>query len=264
MSGLTGMMLTPFGSFDPIWGLVFVSAVTGVLLLLVFGRVSNQAAIRAVKRSIYAALLESVLFRHDIRLCLGAQSRLVKHSFQYFLTAVPPVLVLAVPCILVMAQLNLRYDARGFAAGEKGLVKLELDDPRALYDVSLSAPTGVEVSKPLRIPATKEVIWRISAAEGAPESAALAVSVAGKRLEVPLVLGVSSAAETAAVYRDWWWSVLYPAELDLGSLPVKGLSIGYPKLDYPVFDVHMHWLVIFLIVSLLSGLVASRVFKVEI
>lgn len=260
MGLITGLILAPFRALAPIWGLVFLSAVTGVALLLVFGKVSNQAAIRRVKREIYAALLESVLFRHDLRLCLGAQAKLLRCSIVYFLAALPPVFILAVPCVLVMAQLNARYDARSFSPGEDGLITVALSDPKEIYDLKLAAAPEVDVSKPLRIPSTGEVIWKIKAKDGPAE---LDLELKGKSLKLPLRSGPSQELD-AFYYRTWWLALFYPARLDIGSFPIDGITIGYPKVSYSIMRMQMHWLVVFLIISLLAGILASRVFKVEI
>lgn len=260
MSLLTGAILAPFAALPPIWGLVFLSALAGVALLLIFGKVSNQQAIKRIKREIYAALLESVLFRHDLRLCLGAQKRLFIGSAKYFMSAVPPVLILAAPCILIMAQINARYDARAFAPGEYGLVKIALADTKAIYDIRLAADPNVEVSKPLRVPSTGEVVWKIRALE--ESEGQLGLELGSASLKLPLRAG--SGAIEAGAYRSWWMALLYPGKLDLGSFPIEHVSIGYPKVNHSLLGLQLHWLVIFLIVSLGAGLAASRVFKVEI
>ena len=62
---LFGLLFRPFQSFDPIWALIFISLVAGVLMLWLFGKVSNQETIRAVRDRIRGNLLGVRLFGDD-------------------------------------------------------------------------------------------------------------------------------------------------------------------------------------------------------
>jgi len=45
---------------------------------------------------------------------------------------------------------------------------------------------------------------------------------------------------------------------------VTELKIGYPPVRYQLLGIRMHWLVVFAVLSILSGLIASKIFRVEI
>ena len=66
-------------------------------------------------------------------------------------------------------------------------------------------------------------------------------------------------------YKDWWWRVLYPDTKMKGFADyLNSLTIAYPEEDLNLGGLKMHWIAIFAIVSILSGIVASRMFKIEI
>ena len=94
MHGLS--FLPPFGA------LAVVSAVAGAILVLLWGKVSNQEAIRRIKKRMHGAVLEAIVFRHDTGVSLHAQVKLFLLSCRYFLAAVPPLLILGIPCVLFM------------------------------------------------------------------------------------------------------------------------------------------------------------------
>ena len=51
------ILFYPFAGLHPVWGLIFISVITGVLMLLIFKVTSNQAGIRKTKSHIQAYLL---------------------------------------------------------------------------------------------------------------------------------------------------------------------------------------------------------------
>ncbi len=145
--------LWPFQGLSRLWGLLAVSLISGVILLLIYGRISNQDGIRRIKKKIGASLLEAVLYRHDLRTSLKAQGRMFVYGFVYFAYAVPPILILMVPCVLILAQLNLRYNSAGLPPGTPAILRVKVDNPNYLDSIALQAGGDAEVTPRLRIPA---------------------------------------------------------------------------------------------------------------
>ncbi len=53
-----GILFFPFQFIDPLWPLLFISVLTGILMLLAFRYTSNQKEIRKEKDKIKAHLME--------------------------------------------------------------------------------------------------------------------------------------------------------------------------------------------------------------
>ncbi len=260
-------LLVPFSAFSPGWGLTVVSLISGVVLLLIYGKISNQKAIKNAKRNIYGCLLESLLFRHDLKLALSSQAKMFGHGLVYFLLAVPPILILMVPCVLILAQLNLRYDVRGLNVGEQAVLSLKLDKKSVLYGVSLQVPDGLRATPALRVEESGEVFWRVDALKLGTHEVALNVEPLNTVIKKEVVVGSDAGIKLQThTYRDWWFNLLYPGSSMLSklALPISALTLTYPARSYMFLGMHFHWLVAFLILSILSGIVASRFFKVEI
>ena len=261
------LLLWPFSSLAPIWGLLFISALSGVVLLYLYGLVSSQEKIRAVKREIGANLLESVLYRHDLALTLTAQRRLLGGALKYFLYAVPALVVLLVPCLLLLAQLNLRFGSSALQAGNAAILRLKLTDQAQLEKVSLLPSAQMEISEPLRVAGQSEIMWRIKPA--APGTHLIKINFEALNQDLNDTLyswGAEYPRVFTGFYRDWLERLLYPAKplAAFSAFPVQELSLQYPVQHYSIFGFRMHWLLVFFLVSLLSGLVASRVMGVEI
>ena len=124
--------LAPLGALPGWLSATLVSAVTGVLLLLVFKYTSNQRAIKRVRSDIQANLLTLKLFKDSAVVALKAQGRLLVGAGQLLVLAILPMLVMLVPATLLLGQLALWYQAKPLRVGEDAIVTLKLNDAEAL------------------------------------------------------------------------------------------------------------------------------------
>ncbi len=257
------LILSPFARLDPLWGLTVISALLGVLLVLAYGKLSRQSSIRKVKSDIYRSVLESVLYRHDLRLALGAQGKMLVDATRYLGLAVPPLLILGIPCVLVLAQLNLWYGVRPLEVGETSIVKVELRNVSDVNSVAFSAPRGVDVTPPVRIPSSGELFWRLIPTQTG--SGDLSVKVGAQEYKMPIVSGDFSGPLLNASYASFWDRVIVPNGPIQGPADlVQAITVQYPEPTYVVAGVTTSWLVIFFVVSLASGLVGCKVFGVAV
>lgn len=262
---LFDFLLVPFQSAAPIWGLVFISAVSGIILVKIYGSISNQRLIKRIKTRISAGILESVLFRHDLVVTLRAQGGMLKNGALYFLAAIPPLLVLIVPCLFILAQLNLRYNNAPIEPGSSAVIKVALSDPSKTSAVEVSPSSEITLSPPVRVPADGEV-WLKASAPNNPGEFTLSLKGPSTELTIPLYVGsnpthkISSLVGSSTVMQ-----LMYPSAS--GRYPsgdFKSIEVRYPTPSTKLFGLSLHWILVFFIVSLISGLVAAKIFKIEI
>jgi hypothetical protein len=261
------LALAPLAGLGAVWGLLAVSIVAGVILVVIYGYISNQSALKRVKKRITAGVYESVLFRHDLRTSLRAQLGMLVGGFRYFALAVPPLIVLLIPSLIILAQLNLRYGARALQPGERAIVRVDLAHEDALFTTELSSPTaGVTVTPPLRDLDTQSVSWRIDAAAADGRTPSLALAVNGVQAVEDLFIGAQPTVLPTARYASPWLQLLYPGAGIPESLrtQVRGISITYPEQELSVAGIKVHWLLFFALISISSGLVASKVIGIEV
>ena len=239
-------------------------AVFGILLVPIYGRVSPQKRIATAKKRIFAALFESVLFRRNSALSLKAQGRMFLNGAIYFLLAIPPILILAIPCILVLGQCNLFYGLAGLSAATPTVIVARFADSSDLRGAQLSADTAIEISAPVRDPQGHEVAWRVTAPVNQQSTNSLiSLQLGEKSLSLPLTIGESRQK----VYPLYSNSLLDNLVSPSGSkLPewLTAVEIHYPtsNMDYGLFSTN--WVVLFLVISIFSGYIASKVFGVEV
>ena len=261
LSLLVDLLLRPFMGLSPFLGLFAVSVLAGVLLLYLYGKVSAQSSIRALKREIFANLQEVVLFRHDISVMLRAQGRLFRCSALYFAYAFPALIVLMIPCLLLLAQLNLHFGVRSLRPGETALLRIKLSSPTLLHGVSLEVSPDIDASPAVRSPSDGEVAWRLRPLQ--PETAWYKLKIGKNEVRRDLVAG---GRVEPLVSGSWLDRLMYPSSgwKELSALAVEELSLAYPPAEVSFLGFDFNWIVVFFVVSLLAGLLASKFLKVEI
>lgn len=251
---------------DPLssWGLLLVSVVSGVVFLLIYGAISFQQALKRTKRKIYAAVLEAVLFRHDLRTSLSAQGRLFQYGTVYFALAIPPIIVLLIPCLVILAQLELRYGARPLRVGESSVVVLQVSRPELVDKAQLIADPNLAVTPPVRVREKKEIVWRVDALGPGLHQVKVALADGSAAIAEEIPVATHPGRIETGIYNEWWMRMLYPSREKLPAGVIERLSLSYDAPELNFFGWRTHWLVIFALVSIVTGLLASRVFKIEV
>jgi hypothetical protein len=264
---LFGLFYGALKWLGPFWSLVGLSILGGILLVWIFGKVSNQDAIKRARNRLSAELIALRLFKDDLRVFFGVQGQVLVWTVKYLRHSLMPMLILMVPAMIILIQLNLHYGLRPVDIGESALVKVKLRDPAALTsgEVTLQAPSNLKVeTQGVRISELKEISWRVRGV--APGRFDLVVNdgktsvtkkaAVGGRLE-----GVSSLRTGA----HWLTNLLYPDEAPiLKSSAIESIEILYPKLGLSFLGWHMNWMILFLVLSLVFGYMFKGVLGVQI
>lgn len=268
VGGIFNILLFPFRELSPWFGMIFVSLITAFLMLWVFKLTSNQAGIRKAKNAIKAHLLELRLFKDNMRISLKAQGRIVRANMSYIACNSKPMLVMILPLLLILAQLNLWFGAMPLKPGDEALVKAKVargTDPLAL-DIAIEPSPGLTVETPsVRIPDEGEISWRIRAARPGPAS--LTFRLAGRTIVKPVAVGGApmSRVSTHSVGRSVLKELLYPGERPLpGDTPLVSIEVLYPSGGLPLFGLSVNWLVAYFVLSIIFGFAFKGIFKVEI
>jgi hypothetical protein len=264
MTSFFDLIFRPFLGLPPAWGLIAVSLVTGVILLWIFGKVSNQSAIRIIRDRIRGNLIGVRLFQNDIGVVLRLQGKILWDTLVYMRYSIVPMFILLIPVLVIMTQLNLRFAARPLQAGETALVKVQFREDAALAEgARLEAPDGIAVeSDAVHVPDKAEVVWRIRAVS--PGRHDLKVTTPAGSLDKAVVVG-------------WGWSkvptlrsasridqLLYPGEAPIpdGST-FRSARVSHPPLSITFFGMPLNWIVGFFVFSLVSGFAFKRALGVE-
>jgi hypothetical protein len=260
-------LLRPLAHLPPLAGLALVSLPTAVAMLLVFRATSNQARLAAVKRSIHAVFFEIRLFSDDVPAIFRAEAEMLRHTWTYLRLSLVPMLWMIVPLTIVVVHLDSFFAHRGLTSGTHALVTAAVRQGTqagsAPLRATLDAPPSIRIDTPaVSFPQSNEVLWRITPTTSG--SYMLRVRVGGraydKTLEVSDDVVRRSPARNAA---GFWEQLLNPSEPPLlESDTVTSIAIDYPSRDIRVLGWDVHWLVAYLLLSMLFAFVLRRPFGV--
>ena len=266
LTGLFDLLVWPFKAMAPIWPILFISLVSGILMLWIFGKVSNQAAIKRTRDLIRGNLIGVRLFQNDVRVLLRLQGRILLDTLRYMKLSLIPMVVMLGPVLLIMIQLNLRYALRPVAPGETIVCKVQVRDAADLAKgVAIETPPGGGRGYPAGAdPFGAEVAWRLRIEE--PGRYTVRVRVGDSEVEKELVAGsgwasVSPLRTGAGPFEP----LLYPGEAPLpASIGIESVALNYPELEVNVFGFTIHWLVLFFILSIVFGFAFKGLLGVEV
>ena len=265
LTKLFDFLLWPFRGFDPLWALVVISLLTGLLMLWIFGRVSNQEVIRRVRERIRGNLLGIRLYRHDVRVLLKLQGNILGDTLRYMKQSVLPMLVVIVPVILILVQLNLHFAQRPLEPGDASVVTVKVRKSSDLEKtIVLHTPSVVNVETPgLRVPAASEIAWRIRSDQ--PGCYSLKVMADTDEVAKELCVGEKWRTVSSLRTAHLGQALFYPGEPPItSSTVVDSVEIKYRPMNLFLFGWRVHWLFVFFVFSILSAFGFRRVLGVEI
>ena len=264
LTWIVGLLLAPFAS-APLVGLLVGSTIAGVAMTYVFGKTSNQKALRLATDRSRAQLLAIKLFKDDLNVSLLCQIDLLKATGLRLWHSLPPILVMGLPLVILLTQLAARYEYRPLRTGEQAVVELQLspDSWTRYQNVKLQAPPGIVIeTDSLRDPGNHQLTWRIRPETDQPATLRwkLGDETIEKRLAVSdgaQPLQIVACRRPGATLGD---RLLHPAEPGFhAQSAVLGVTVGYAPRQTPIFGFDAPWWITYLVVSMLaSWLVRGR------
>ncbi len=230
------VLLAPIGHARPWFDLLVWPILAGVVALLVYKKISNQAGIARAKNGIAVHLLEVVLFKDDLRVVLPATAKALGKNALYLGYNIVPMLVMFAPMTVILVQLVSNYAYAPLPVGETALLVVKLDAEAASVaprDVTLELPDGLSLdAPPVRTP-DGEIVWRLHL--DAPGDHVLTLTAGGTTEEK--IVAVGGAPRKVPVLRTKSWeALLYPAE----AVPAAGSPIERIAIDR--LDRDLGWL----------------------
>lgn len=264
LEALFSVLLWPLSGLNPIYALVIVAAFFGILMLSVFGGISSQGEIIGIKNRIRGNLIGVRLFKHDLGIVFKLQGLIFKDTVRYLALTGLPLLLLTVPTILILGELNLYFGSTPLPVDMITIVTLKVEDrSESLPQISMEASKGIVVeSPPLQAPSRGEISWRIRAIQSGQET--LTFRIGDRELYKEVQTGkewvATSPYRTASVFR-WLAS---PGEALLDDDEVVLIEIRHSNLKLSLWGYSFNWVVLFLVVSVLTGFAFKRSLGVEI
>jgi len=268
----------PLGFLPPALALSGVSVLTAIGMLIVVRAGSNQAALAAVKRQMYADLLEMRLFNDDLHAMWSAQASMVRHNASYLRLSFVPMLWAFVPLVFLMAQLHSYFGYSGVTLGGPVLVTAVLKSPdvgavRAadaldaawLANLTLEVPPGLHTETPaVWFAPLRQIVWRV-----VPDTAGdHVIRLRTGRISYDKTLHVSEGLARRSPVRpspSLLDEVLYPSEPPLPeSAPFASIRIAYPERSIEIVGWRLRWSSLYVALTIIFVFALRKPFGVTV
>jgi hypothetical protein len=260
-----GGALSLFESLPPILTLAGIGFVVGIGMLWVFSRVSDQAKIVRTKKVLYAHLYELRLFGDEPRLIWRAQKGLLLGNLRYLGLMLRPAVILSIPMIFLLVQLEAFYGRELLPLGKPAIVTVQMSGPLDKHTAppNLEAPAGIDVETlPVRILEQGQISWRIRPRQAISGDLRLVFpnGVYDKTVASGLGTRYLSERRVSSVFD----LLLYPSEKCLPGGLVNWIEVRYPAAEVQFLGFRFHWLVWFLLFSMATALALKGRFGVSL
>ncbi len=269
------LVMRPFDRLGPAWGILVSSVVVTALGLVVYKYTSNQDGIKIAKDKIKAHFFEVWLYLDDLALIAQAQGGIFKEGGRYLAYALVPLVVMMAPVMLILINLEFRYDYRPFRPGDEFLLKVRLKGfaESQLQNLVLELPPGLELAAgPVRIAehdrdersARIESDWRLRVKQAG--ALQLQFKLGQEPVAQQTVFAGSSARPRLDPVRpsSFWASLLHPPIEPLpANSPIQEISVAYPQADISFFGWNAWWVWPFLVVMFVAAFLLRGLIGVE-
>jgi hypothetical protein len=245
--------------------MILVSALTSVWVLLLFKAVTPQAKLTRTRDLLFGHIYEMGMYQDHLGVVGRIQRDLAKANIRYLSLTLPALLALTVPMVITLAQLDSRFAHRPLEAGEATVFSVELEKGVSLEGVDLVVPAGVLVEAgPVRDTGRGRVAWRLRAeAEGEHTILVLRGGTELGSRDLMVGDGLPRLSETNKT--GWLNAWLAPgAESLTGEIGLAAMTLRYPSRRTRYLGIELDWLVAFMVLSLVAGLVFKDPLKVSI
>jgi uncharacterized membrane protein (DUF106 family) len=262
------IIFLPFRQASPWFGMILISLLTGLLMLFIFRHTSNQEGIRRTKNTIKARLLELRLYKDNMPVSLKAYGHILLANLKYLGHSIKPMLVMIVPILLILIQLNLWFGYRSLDVGQEAVLKIRLEETKnpLQTEIVIEPPAGISVETPaLRIEELREIDWRLRALDKGVH--AITLRRENQSFSKQVAVGQNRLSKISAVKAgsSFFDQTFNPGEKPLPkNMGIRSVEVAYPAPGMNLFGWHIHWLIVFFALSIIFGFGLKGFFKVEI
>ena len=262
------IIFLPFRQASPWFGMILISLLTGLLMLFIFRHTSNQEGIRKAKNKIKAHLLELRLYKDNMRVSLKAYGHILLANLKYLSYSAKPMLVMIVPVLLILIQLNLWFGYRSLDVGQEAVLKIKLEEGKNPFqiEIAIETPAGISIETPaLRIEDLREIDWRLRARDKGVHAVTFRSENLSFSKQVAVAQNRLSKISAVKVGSGFLDQVFNPGERPLPkNLGIQSVEVVYPAPGMNLFGRRIHWLIVFFALSIIFGFGLKGFFRVEI
>jgi len=252
---LFDILLLPFRSLNPLWGLLWISALSGIMMILVFKITSNQQAISVLRRKMGSRALGMLLFLESPITVLKLAFSLVTDNFIYLWHLLKPMLIITIPFLVTAAQLDARYSREPLNAGHPATVTVQWVNSVPSGGAA-NPESGILISPVVTIPDSLEQSFSFTGTGGLFVYREMGIRLGtAEHSGSILVRGAEKSGVIQSLFRPW------------NTAPQPGIAGVYstiPETSYHILGGRWSWFTVFLVFSSVWAIIGAVVFKVKV
>jgi len=255
MNTLFDLLLKPFQSLDPLWGLMWISALSGVMMIQVFKKTSDQQAISMLRRKMGSRALGMLLFLESPPTVLKLAFGLIVDNFIYLWHLLKPMLIITIPFLLIAAQLDARYSREPLNTDYLSTVTVYWESSIPSGDPG-EPEAGTLISPVVTIADSLEQSFSFTGSNGVFVFGALGINLGSSEPTGSIMI---RGAEKGGIVR----TLLHPWNMEAPADIVKIESFTQEK-NYHIFGSRWGWFTVFLVFSSVWAILGAVIFKVKV
>lgn len=248
--------------------MILVSLATALLMLLVFRLTTDQEGLRRAKARVVGQVLAIRVFPDDPWVTLRALGGALWANLAYLRHSLLPLLVMLVPLVLLLLEMDLWFSRRPLEPGESTTLAVMLAEGHTADSaIQLHPPEGLRVETPaLYIPTLGELNWRIRPVEEGTHT--LVFDRDGTVFKKRVVCSEKDNLRRICATRTGGGlpaALLNPGEPALDAATgVASVTLDYPSRSFEVIGIEMHWILAYILFSLILAFILKRPLGVEV
>jgi len=264
------LMFAPFAKLAPVWGMAFATLVVTAFALVVYKYTSSQKGIKKAKEKIKAHFVEVWLYIDDPVLILKAQAGIFANGAKYLGYALVPLVIMFLPVLVILINMEHRYHYRAFEPGETFLLKVKISPqaPDWMNSVKLELPDGLEMDAPvLRIQEQdkfRETDFRLKVNAKTREPVKIKVAD-NPPVEVVVKTDSSENPRFSPIIANGFSSNFWhPSLITLNpQSQIEKIEINYPEADFNFLGWKTYWVLPMIILMFVFAFALKPIIKVE-
>ncbi len=264
LNGIFDILLLPFRLLPSFWGLLFISLLSGLGMIVIFSKISNQEKISRLRKKMAGGILGILLHVNSPGTVIGFAGKLIRTNTVYLAQLLKPLLVIAIPFALLWGQLDARYGTDRMVNDMPVTVTLKFNERVPERDSLRVMTSGLEFIPPfVMIDTLNEVSFRVLPSGDSLRSLEIAgteirMEKTGKWNGCRILRGFDSGNSLGRLFRPWTGRIEITEDG-----PASGLY-SLPDVRYRILGGHWSWIAVFLVFSTLSAAAGAKLFKVKI
>jgi len=270
------IILYPFSFINAFWDILFLSFISSIVILVIYSKVSKPKKIKDARDKIKGCIFAIRIYKDQWTVLISSFFKSLFYTLKYFSLNFVPILFILPILFFLFVQMDIRYGHRPFKPGEQTIMKLKLSDNSKMDEIT----TKIEPRNPLKpiMPPVYvkrmgngkrdfQIDYKLKISSENTEDLLIKINDKFYKKRINVNKKGRNISEALGIRKYFFSSVdsfIYPSEYEkLDNSIIKYISIKYPSFKINFLGTSIHWLIHYLLWTLIIVLALRKKFGVE-